>query len=1130
MNEKYGTILLNDRWEFTKLPLRSTREDALKAEWTRVELPHDWLIWQAGNLYEDADAWYRRKLMQEEADSETVILCFDGVYMDCDVLLNGEVLCSHPYGYTAFQAELSGKICPGENELMVHIRHQSPNTRWYSGSGIYRDVIMKKLPEKYLVPDSLCTFQEKMAEGWILRAEMETVGEGTVTARLLDSGGTLMAEAAAESAGGKAVLTLRVPEAECWCPEHPVLYSLEYGMGKQRESVQIGFRTLRFDPNSGFRLNGEKIKMKGVCLHHDLGALGSAFHPAAAERQLKIMQKMGVNALRTSHNPPARALLDLCDEMGILVVDEAFDMWERPKTTYDYARFFPEHAAEDVASWVRRDRNHACVVMWSIGNEIYDMFADDRGREITCLLRDQVHRHDPAGHAAVTFGSNYMPWEGAQRCAEEIKIPGYNYAERFYDEHHAAHPDWVIYGSETGSVLSSRGIYHFPATRTILSDVDLQCSALGNSVSSWGAHDLKKMIVDDLNNSYSMGQFVWSGIDYIGEPTPYHTRSCYFGQTDTAGFPKDAYYLFQSLWTSEPMIHIGVIWDWNPGQMTDIPVMSNCDRVELFLNGRSLGVQELDHRDSEKCAGQYRTGFEKGILRAVGYDREGRVLCEDRRETSGDTARIRLTCEEKTLRADGSNLAFLQIEALDAANRPVLNARDRVYVRVSGGGTLLGMDNGDPADTDEYKGNTKRLFGGKALAILGGNCRNENVRVEVRTADGLQAETEVPVVPAEQGAACRRFLPEISPARETAEIPVRKIEILPMEGQCMNSDRRELTFAWKACPENATPYSLEWQTTTETGIPSPCAEVTPEGDLVRVRALGDGRILLRALYGNVADHPERISQIELQIDGLGQMDFDPYGFVSAGLHDIQAGDIGAGNEQGIAFARDSGESMVGFSRVNFGRTGSDRLTMWLFMLDGNPYDIQVFDGVPGQGGRRIDTLRYQKPSIWNVYQPETWTLSERLTGMHTICFVADHKFHFRGFRFERQSRAFRWQNAGTADAVYGDSFCQTEDAVTGIGNNVTLTWEDMDFGDLREAILTVDGQTPLEINAIHLRMENESGEIQTEVAPFRGTQRGSQKFRVKVPGGIVKVSFVFLPGSQFDFYGFGFGKIGQEEE
>lgn len=1120
--EGIGEWLLNDGWRFVKLPLGSSLSDAKASpDWREVRLPHDWLIWQADDLYESADAWYRRTLTLPADQEKVTLLRFDGVYMDCDVLLNGEVLASHAYGYTAFDVDLSGKLRAGENEILVHIRHQSPNSRWYSGSGIYRDVRLARLPKTHMVPDSLYTIMRPVEDGWEIRAQMETTGDGEISFRLLDPSEMAVAEADAEAREGRAEAVLRIRGGETWSPAHPRLYTLEYRMGLQREACRIGLRTLRFDPDSGFWINGERLKLRGVCNHHDLGALGAAFHPEAARRQLRILRDMGVNALRTSHNPPARQLLDICDEMGILVDDEVLDMWERPKTTYDYARFFSEHEAEDVASWVRRDRNHACVIMWSIGNEIYDMFADMRGTEVTRMLMEQVRAHDPARHAEVTFGSNYMPWEGAQRCAEVVKIPGYNYAEKFYDQHHAAHPDWVIYGSETASVLSSRGIYHFPMDKTILSDVDLQCSSLGNSVSSWGAQNLAKMIVDDLNNPYSMGQFIWSGMDYIGEPTPYHTRSCYFGQVDTAGFPKDSYYLFQSLWTEKPMVHIGIHWDWNSGQMIDIRAMSSCPAVELRLNGRSLGVQKLNHRDPAHCLGIWKVPYEAGRLEAFGLDESGREICRDVRHSFGDTASLRVTAEKETLRADGNDLTFVTVEAMDRDGNPVANARDRVMVRVAGGGALLGMDNGDPSDTDAYKGCTKRLFGGKLALIVGSNGQEEPVEIVLRTTAGVTAALRLETAPSASRSACPVM--EIPYTEASAEIPIRRVEILPLDGQEMNPDKPELRFAWHAWPENATAFDLEWQVTTATGIPAPCAEIIPEKDGIRVRARGDGEIWLRALYGNAVDHhPEQISQMELRIRGMGQVGLDPCEFISAGLYDLSDGEIGAGNEKGIAFARDSGDSMVGFSGLDFGRDGSDRVTLSIFTLNDDPYDLRLYDGHPGQGGRLITTLRYQKKSIWNVYQEETYTLPERLTGLHTLCFVAEHKFHFKGFRFERQNRAFAWQRAGEADALYGDSFRREGSAVLDIGNNVTLVWEEMDFGPGGKTHVTVEGRTPLETNAISLRMENAAGDSQTEVLPFSGTEKGQQTFKVTALPGVNRVSLVFLPGCQFDLYGFRF--------
>lgn len=291
------------------------------------------------------------------------------------------------------------------------------------------------------------------------------------------------------------------------------------------------------------------MRLNGACDHHDLGALGAAFHKEAMRRKFELMRSMGVNAVRTSHNMPAVELMELADEMGFLIVSEAFDMWEMAKNPYDYARFFKEWMEKDVRSWIRRDRNHPSVIMWSIGNEIPDTHADAHGQEITRRLVTAVRKWDYRNVAPITIGSNYMPWENARKCADIVKLAGYNYAEKYYEEHHQKYPDWVIYGSETSSVVQSRGIYHFPLERATLIEADEQCSALGNSTTSWAAKNTEYCIIMDRDTPYSCGQFIWTAIDYIGEPTPYQTKNSYFGQMDTAGFPKDSYYVFRSEWT-----------------------------------------------------------------------------------------------------------------------------------------------------------------------------------------------------------------------------------------------------------------------------------------------------------------------------------------------------------------------------------------------------------------------------------------------------------------------------------------------------------------------------------------------------------------------------------------------------
>ncbi|MCR5565266.1 MAG: DUF4982 domain-containing protein [Clostridiales bacterium] len=1114
-------ILINDGWSFAKLPSGSTFDDAEKAEYESVDLPHDWLIWQENDLYETADVWYRRRIVLPEGQNPYVAVRFDGVYMDCDVLLNGRVICTHPYGYTAFDAPLTGCVQEGENILAVHIRHRSPNSRWYSGSGIFRDVSLVILPENHMIPDSLYVSEKETEGKWVLNVSAELAGsvQQPFSCTLADAGGAVAAMAEGTCTEGKAEALLTIPDGRTWSPDDPYLYMLTVTYGQHTEIRKIGLRSVLADPDKGFMLNGTPLKLKGVCLHHDLGALGAAFHEKAAKRQLNLMKKMGANAVRTSHNPPASKFLDLCDEMGILVVDEAFDMWERPKTEYDYARFFPLWFRQDVASWIRRDRLHPSVIMWSVGNEIYDIHADLRGTEVTRLLTEQVRIHDPEKHALTTFGCNYMPWEGGQRCAEYVDAVGYNYGEKLYKKHHAAHPSWAIFGSETASVLSSRGIYHFPAGQSIMSEADRQCSALGNSNTSWGAESLKKILADDIRQKFSMGQFIWSGIDYIGEPTPYHTRSCYFGQADTACFPKDPFYLFQSYWTGTKMIHIGVSWDWNPGQMIDVPVITNCLEAELFLNGESLGRKKADQDDPDKGVPVWKVPYRPGELYAAGYDSESGVICEDRRYSFGDTERLSLCCEDLYLLSDGWDLAFVTVSAEDRDGRPVENARDRVQITVTGGGRLIGTDNGDSTDPDGYKTDCRRLFSGKLLLIIASSGIEKNAEVSVKTADGKKASLTIPVraVPAKPGISClqqvyHRDLPET--------VHARKICIEPLGSTTLDAGNPECAFRFSVLPANASPVKITWQAANAAGIESPYAEIKKDKDMVKVRAQGDGMYYLRALCTE-GNNCTFISQTEFTASGLGMPALDPYSYISAGLYDVHEGEIGAGNEKGIAFQRD-GESMAGFSCVDFGKTGSDTITADIFALNGDEYELELLAASGNEKPRTIDVLHYRKPSIWNVYQPETWKLPVRLTGIQSIYFRMRDKVHMKGFRFEKQMNAFIRHSAGSADSIYGDSFHREGEYVKGIGNNVTLSWTEMDFGGAGDIMLEMEGSTPLPVNTVSILIRNGSGDETVSAAEFEGGGKGIQSFRLETPAGNCTVSFVFLPGSAFDFEAFRF--------
>ncbi|MBP3657071.1 MAG: DUF4982 domain-containing protein [Clostridia bacterium] len=1107
--------LFNDGWRFAK-----TANGAQPAygDYAPVDLPHDWLIAQADNLYEDSDGWYVRTLNIENAqDGRRRLLRFDGVYMNCDVLVNDRLICTHRYGYTAFDADMTDALVSGANTITVHVRHQHPNSRWYSGAGIFRDVLYTELPACHVVPDGVYVHTEPDGGAYLVHVETEIAGERgalPLVHRLIDRDGVCVCE-------GEALL--RVENPHLWSCEDPYIYTLETHFNGDVIRQNIGLRQTRFDVNEGFFLNGRHVKLHGVCLHHDLGALGSAFHVKAARRQLQVMQEMGVNALRTSHNPPARQVMDLCDEMGILVIDEAFDMWEMPKTTYDYARFFPEHEAEDVRSWVRRDRNHPSLIMWSIGNEILDTHASARGQEVTRILAAQVREHDPHGNGALTMGNNFLPWENAQRCVDIIKSAGYNYAEKLYAEHHEKHPDWVIYGAETSSLVHSRGVYHFPIDTPILSDADLQCSALGNSVTSWGTKDVRLMIVEDLKTTYSMGQFIWSGIDYIGEPTPYHTRSSYFGYVDTAGFPKDLFYYVRAAWREEPVLHIGVHWDWNAGQLIDVNVMTNAQEAELLLNGRTLGRKRVSFDDVEASMPRWCVPFEPGEITARAYDAEGRLVAETSRRTPGDSRRLVLQAEDAALTGDGQDMTFITISAVDAQGNPVDTACDRVTVKVEGCGVLMGLDNGDSTDRDGYKTDTRRLFSGKLLAMVGA-LTGEGEAVVTVSAPGLErAQLRIPVAAGAQTAGTSRAACCL-PCGAAEGVHARRIELTALGSTKLDAEHREVKVAYRLLPQSAMEQEITWQVTNAWGIDVGSAELIHGEGCVTVRALGDGQVYLRALCHNGYDHPRVLSQLEISIEGVGMPNLDPYGFITGGLYDLSVGDVGPGNDKGIAFARD-GYSMAGFSRLDFGPDGSDEMTVPIFSLNDDLYELDVYVGDPREGAPLFAKLPYQKPSIWNVYQPQTYKLPARISGLQTLFFGSDRKFHFKGFSFTRQSRAFMALTASQADAVYGDSFCRSGEAITGIGNNVSLVFERMDFGDVRRAALTLRGATPLHHTPVTVRIQNENGDETTEIAEFTHDGGESQRFALSVPGGCCTVTFVFLPGSQFDFEGFRFEAI-----
>ncbi len=1153
-----------DGWTFllTELGTELADIEGRKADFNAVELPHDWLIYNARDLYQNGTGWYRKVFDADKAftDYERIILRFDGVYMDSTVYVNGEKIGDWKYGYSTFDMDITEAVHDGTNEVIVQVRYQSPNSRWYSGAGIYRRVWMKKCGAAYLTLDGTYVTIKPADGGFLLEAETELDGSKWEDAQCkytLWRGDKLVQDfgfqqwkkenkdipngecGASKLAAGIAGISAVVSSPKQWSIENPECYDLRVelyldGEIVDKNDITVGFRTFTFDREKGLFLNGEHIKIHGVCEHHDLGCLGAAFHAPAFERKLKALKKMGCNALRTSHNMPDPQVLELADRMGFLVVDEAFDMWERTKTDYDYGRFFKEWCPKDVRSWVRRDRNHPCLLMWSIGNEIYDTHADEHGQDITRRLQSLVRLHDPKENALVTIGSNYMAWEGAQKCADIVKAAGYNYGEHLYREQHKSHPDWIMYGSETASLVHSRGVYRFPLSQPVLSDDDEQCSSLGNSSTSWGAKSWEYCIVDDRDCEYILGQFIWTGFDYIGEPTPYHTKNSYFGQIDTAGFPKDSYYFFQAEWTDvekAPMVHLFPYWDFNDGQKIDVRACTNAPEVELFVNGVSQGRRQIDHAHGKKLVADWQLEYAKGTITAVAYDKDGNEAARDSRTSFGDSSRIIAHADKSELIADGNDICFVTIEMLDKDGNKVENASDYVEVRLEGCGRILGMDNGDSTDYDEYKTNVRKLFNGKLLVVVGSTCEAGEIKLHIK-GNGLEsAEVTVNTV-------VRSNVPQIQDDRHTyledcqklptakeslpERIPVRKAELCAMDGRCITKEKRELTVEAQLYPANTTDKELAWKAVNQSGIPVSFAKVEPfesaDGKkLAKITALGDGDFVVRCMV-KCCEKTVLISQLEYRAEGIGKAFLSPYEFVTGGLYTRAYGQLGNGNDKGVATDRENLSGPV-YDNVDFGDFGSDEVTLPIFALDGNPYDIDIWLGMPyEEGSRRITTVVYQKPSIWNTYQEETYKLPERIKGLNTIAFVLREKVHIKGFVFKKPDKAYEQLWAQDADSVYGDSFRRDGRAVRDIGNNVVLLYDDMDFGKDGASSLTVCGGTSLSGNTIHLHFTDEAGVTTNSILEFAGTGGvcREQSFALDGIKGKGKIELIFLPGSSFD--------------
>lgn len=1142
--------LFCDNWEFCKTPVYTEYSENLP--WQKIDIPHDWLIYDTNNLYETSTGWYRRYFEYEKIENMRTSLLFEGVYMDSRVYINGMQAFEWKYGYSSFEFDITDYLQNGQNIISVRVDHVEPNSRWYSGAGIFRKIVLKTYSDCHICANGVYISAD--IEGNVtVTAEAERpegVGAGELEIRhLIYNNGEIIAksqrgcvacdksricEIIKQEGFSYSVNTdyLKINNPVLWDIENPKLYTLRTELLRNGEVIDseentFGLRKIEFTCNEGFFLNNRHVKIHGCCEHHDLGALGAAFNVNAMRRKLEKLRIMGINSIRTSHNMPAKELMHLADEMGFLIMSEGFDMWEMPKTTNDYARFFKEWISKDVASWVRRDRNHPSLIGWSIGNEIYDTQASERGQEITSLLYGLVREHDYNNNGYITIGSNFMSGENAQKCTDILKIAGYNYAERLYDEHHKKYPEWSIYGSETASTLQSRGIYHFPLSQTVLADDDEQCSALGNCSTGWGAKNTEYCIIADRDAKYCAGQYIWTGFDYIGEPTPYSTKNSYFGQLDTAGFEKDSAYIYRAEWTdykNSPFVHIFPYWDFSVGQDIDVRVTSNAPLVRLYFNGEEIGKKEIDHENGTQLTLDTVLKYKPGELCAVAFDETGNEIARDVQTSFGDTAGFEIKCDKTEMLANGTDLIFVEISAVDANGTFVANANNRVFVDVSGAGRLIGLDNGDSTDYDQYKGTSRRLFSGRLLAIIAAKTYGGDINVTISSpaleSKAFTLKAQECAVPEGVSAITENAYTSAECGDDTNDIPVRKIAF-ESESFEFNADRREIEFKSVISPADSSYINdVEYRITTVLGIESNLAEIiSTENGIVRVKANGDGEFYLRALCKNGTPKYHVISAIKLSANGIGSASFNPYELVLGGLRTIESENITNGVAHGAGFAY--GNSWFGFENVDFGKIGSDSITLPIFANTSTPVRIRVYDGIPNEGGELIGDFEYFKKPIWLTYQSETYKVSKILKGMHTICLESSDGFNIQGFKFEERRKESAEILAVDCDSIYGDKFTVNDDDITNIGNNVLLNFGEFDFSENSPRAIAVTGRSNLTLNSINLIVQSDA-EKRIIIEFEKATDYTERVFTIERIEGKCKIAFAFLPGSDFDFKSFRF--------
>jgi beta-galactosidase len=769
--------LFTKDWRFNLGDVPDGQEPGLDdSGWRLLDLPHDWSIegefspehpaGVGGGALPGGIGWYRKTFSVPESESGKLqFIEFDGVYMNSEVWINGEYLGKRPNGYISFRYELTPYLLYGEDENVLAVRVDNslqPNSRWYSGSGIYRNVRLVKTGTIYVDHwGTYVTTPDVTEIAAVIHTETkirnvnppDSIYAVVLRTSILDENGKKIAETSTEhqSKGDSSEQInqeLVVENPVRWSLDNPYLYRVittieQNGVILDTYVTPFGIRTFYFDREEGFYLNGERIKIKGVCNHHDLGFLGAAVNRRALERQLEIMKDMGVNAIRTAHNPPAPELLDLTDRMGFIVMNEAFDVWAKKKTEYDYAMYWNDWYRRDMEDFVLRDRNHPSVFIWSIGNELIEQWDrdDESGtsiaRELTTIVKELDNTRP------VTAGLNDPNPENPIIRSGSLDLIGYNYKHEQFADFPEIFPGEIFIATETTSALATRGSYDMPSDsirrwpyRWDLpfhdGNPDQSVSSYDNVSAPWGSTHMETWRIVKKHDFLS-GMFIWTGFDYLGEPTPYEwpSRSSYFGIVDLAGFPKDAFYMYKSEWTEEPVLHIFPHWNWEKGQTIDVWAYTNYDEVELFLNGESLGVKSKNGEDLHLM---WRLTYEPGTLRAVGRA-EGRADIVKEIRTAGLPARIILEADRTTIAADGTDLSFITVSIVDENGTLVPHADNLVRFSVKGEGSIAGVDNGSQTSHEPFIADFRKAYNGMCLVVVQSTERPGRISLQAESED-----------------------------------------------------------------------------------------------------------------------------------------------------------------------------------------------------------------------------------------------------------------------------------------------------------------------------------------------------------------------------------------------------------